>query len=225
MTNPSGSEARKVRAFGSKGGGTGDWSRSKSRDGNRHGGKSKRSHSQSGTHRDFRNRRDSVTSNTSHTSSYSRRRNEEIQKSKQRWNNCANCGQPGHWARHCPHPKDDKKTIPRTDPRSQSKSQSRAKSDDICNHPGQKGHWASECPNKGGSQEWSRGSRDRKGSKDCDHNTWNRHRSQDRGQGSKDRGRGSWDRRSNSQEQRRLGSNCKDRSRSRSSAKPDDIYR
>ena len=35
MNNPSGSEARKVRAFGSKGGGTGDRSRSKSRDGNR----------------------------------------------------------------------------------------------------------------------------------------------------------------------------------------------
>ena len=225
MNNPTGSEARKVRAFGSKGGGTGDRSRSKSRDGNRHGGESKRSHSQSGAHRDFRNRRDSVTSNTSHASSYSQRRKEEIQKSKQRWNNCANCGQPGQWARHCPHPKDDKKTIPQKGPRSQSKSRSRAKSDDICNRCGQKGHWASECPNKGGSQERSRGSRDRKGSKDRDHDTRNRRRSQDRGQGSKDRGRGSQDKRSNSQEQRRQGSNSKDRSRSRSSAKPDDICR
>ena len=139
MNNPSGSKARKVRAFGSKGGGTSDRSRSKSSDGNRHGGESKRSPSQSGAHHDFRNRRDSVTSTTSHASSYSQRRKEEIQKSKQRGNNCANCGQPGHWIRHCPHPKDDKKTIPGKGPRSQSKSRSRAKSDDICNRCGQKG--------------------------------------------------------------------------------------
>ena len=225
MKNPSGSEARKVWAFGSEGGGTSDRSRSKSRDGNRHGGESKRSHSQSGAHRGFRNRRDSVTSDTSHASSYSQRRKEGIQKSKQRWNNCASRGQPGHWARHCPNPKDDKKTIPRKGPRSQSKSRSRAKADDICNPCGQKGHWASECPNKGGSQERSRGSRDRKGSKDRDHDTRNRHCSQDRGQGSKDRGQGSRDRRSNCQEQRRQGSNSKNRSRSPSSAKPDDKCR
>ena len=225
MNNPTGSEARKVRAFGSEGGGTGDRSRTKRCDGNRHGGEPKRSHSQSGAHRDFPNRQDSVTSNTSHASSYSQRRKEEIQKSKQRWINCANCGQRGHWARHCPHPKDDKKIISRKGPRSQSKSRSRAKSDDICNRCGQRGHLASESPNKGGSQERSRGSRDRKGSKDRDHHTWNLHCSQDRGQVSKHRGRGSRDRRSNSQEQRRQGSNSKDRSRSRSSAKPDDICR
>ena len=124
MNNPSGSEARKVRAFGSKGGGTSDRSRSKSRDGNRHGGESKRSHSQSGAHCDICNRRDSVTSNTSHASSYSQRRKEKIQKSKQRWNNCANCGQPFHWTRHCPHPKDDKKPFPRKGPQSQSQSRS-----------------------------------------------------------------------------------------------------
>ena len=41
----------------------------------------------------------------------------------------------------------------------------------------------------------------------------------------KDRARGSRDRRENSPEQRRQGSNSKDRSRSRSSAKPDDICR
>ena len=178
MNNPSASKARKVRAFGSKGAGTGDRSRTKSRDGNRHGGESKRSHSQLGAYRDFRNCRDSVTSNTFHASSYSQRRKEEIQRSKQRPNNCANCGQPGRWARHCPHAKDDKKTIPRKRPRSQSKSRSRAKSDDIRNRCGQRGHWASECPNKGGSPERSRGSRDRKGSKDRDHDTRNSHRSQ-----------------------------------------------
>ena len=138
MNNPSGSQAREVRSFGSKGGGTGDRSRSKTRDGIRHGGYSKRSHSQSGAHRDFQNRLDSVTSNTSQSSSYSQRHKEEIQKSKQRWNNCANCGQPGHWARHCPHPKDDKKDIPRKGPRSQSKCRSRAKSEDICHCCGQR---------------------------------------------------------------------------------------
>ena len=84
MNNPSGSEARKVRAFGSKGGGTGDRSRSKSGHGNRHGGESKPSHSQSVAHHDFRNGRDSGTSNTSNASSYSQRRKEEIQKSKHR---------------------------------------------------------------------------------------------------------------------------------------------
>ena len=129
----------------------------------------------------------------------------------------------GHWARYCPHRKDDKNTIPRKGPPSRSQSRSRAKSDDICNRCGQKSQWASGCPNNGGSTERSRGSRDRKGSKDRNHDTRNRHRSQDRGQGSKERGRGSWDRRSNSQKQRRQRSNSKDRSRSRSSAKPDDI--
>ena len=69
MDNPRGSEAPNLRAFGSKGGGTADPSRSKSRDGNQHGGESKRSFSQSGAHRKFRNRRDSVSSNTSQASS------------------------------------------------------------------------------------------------------------------------------------------------------------